>query len=313
MDLDFKRLALKITRAILLLVIIIFFILLITSIPKDFDIRYFRGNYEATHSFMEILELMKQNILSFLKGEIAGVQVEGKTVQEIFVVSFLRSITVLIFSLTISLFLGLILGVLVGALPKRNQASSTLAMLPMSVPDVFTISVVQFFALYLFRNKIKFFGIGPIQHKGDEFWYSSIFPIIAISIIPIFHMMVTVIKTIELEQRKPYVLALRGKGMAKSYIIRVHMRKIIIFNLLSTMPSVLTIMFSSLIIVENIFFYRGMGYQMINIFRSTKVTPGESQALFTYFLIMMAIFYFLFYGILNIIKRFALPDLNEEL
>lgn len=313
MKLDFRQVASRIIKAVFLLAVIIFFILLITSIPKNFDIRYFRGNYEATHSLGEILNLMKQNILSFFRGEIGGVQVEGSTVQEVFMVSFLKSATVLVFSLIVSFVLGLTLGVLVGALPKRNQASNTLAMLPMSVPDVFTISVVQFFALYLFRNQIKFFGVGPIEHKGDAFWYSSLFPIIAISIIPIFHMMVTVIKTIEQEQTKPYVLALRGKGMAKSYIIRVHMRKIIIYNLLSTMPSVLTIMFSSLIIVENVFFYRGMGYQMVNIFRSTKVTPVESQALFTYFLIMMAIFYFIFYGIINIIKRYALPDLNEEL
>ncbi len=313
MNLNYKNIGLKIIRSALLLMVIIFFILLITSFPKDFDIRYFRGNYEATHSLKEIISLIQENMMSFIKGDIGQVQVEGSLVKDIFKVSFRRSIIVLFSSLTISLILGLLLGMAISLLSRKNRISNTMTMIPMSTPDVFSISVVQFFALFLFRNKIKFLGIGPIEHKGDAFWYSSIFPVIAISIIPIFYLIVTVTKTIETEYKKAYVLALRGKGMKKAYIIRVHMRKIIVFNVLSVMPNVLTIMFSSLIIAENIFFYRGLGYEMITIFRSSKVSPMESRALFTYFLVMMATFYFVFYGILNAMKRYALPDLHEEL
>lgn len=313
MNLDYKNIFLKVLKAAFLLFIIIFFILIITSIPKDFDIRYFRGNYEATYSFKEILSLIKDNFMSFLKGDIGRVQVEGNLVKDVFKVSFLRSFNVIFFSLIISLFLGLFFGVLTGSFSKNGALSNTLSMIPMSLPDVFTIAMVQYLALLLFKNKIKFFGIGPIEHKGDIYWYSTIFPIIAISIIPIFYIIVTVIKTIETEYEKAYVLALRGKGLKKGYIIRVHMRKIIIYNVLSIMPSLLTIMFSSLIIVENLFYYRGIGYEMVNIFRSFKVTAVESQALFTYFLVMMSIFYFLFYGVLNLIKKYSLPDLHEEL
>lgn len=313
MRLNYKNIFFKILKAAFLLLTIIFFILILTSIPKDFDISYFRGNYEATYSFKEILTLMKDNILSFLRGDIGSVLVEGDPVKSIFRVSFKRSFIVLIVSLLLSLTLGLLLGLLSGIFSRKGKTSSTFSMIAMSMPDVFTIAMVQFFALYLFKNKIKFFGIGPIEHKGDIYWYSSIFPIIAISIIPIFYIIVTVINTIKTEYEKAYVLALRGKGLSKAYIIRVHMRKIIIYNVLSIMPSILTIMFSSLIIVENLFFYRGIGYEMINIFRSFKVTPSESQALFTYFLVMMSIFYFVFYGALNLIKRYALPDLYEEL
>lgn len=313
MELDYKNIFLKIIKGALLLFAIIFFILIITSIPKDFDIRFFRGNYVATYSFKEILNLMKDNFVSFFKGDIGMVAVEGDFVKDVFKVSFMRSFIVIFFSLLVSTILGLFFGLLIGSFSKNGTLSNTLSMIPMSLPDVFTIGMVQFFALYLFKNNIKFFGIGPIEQKGDIYWYSSIFPIIAISIIPIFYIIVTVIKTIEREKEKAYVLALRGKGLKKGYIIRVHMRKIILYNVISIMPSILTIMFSSLIIVENLFFYRGIGYQMVNIFRSFKVTPGESQALFTYFLVMMSIFYFVFYGILNMVKKYALPDLHEEL
>lgn len=313
MNLDVKRIIFKMGRALALLFVIVGCILLITSVPKDFDIRYFKGNYEATHSFRDILTLIKENFMRFIQGDLGQVQVNGILVQEIFRVSFLRSLAVLLPSLVISIVLGSFFGVMGGIASRKNTLSNTLSMIPMSMPDVFTIGLVQFFALTLFRNNMKFLGIGPIEHKGDGFWYSSIFPIMAISIIPLFYVMVTIIKTIETEQKKPYVLALRGKGLKRGYIIRVHMKKIMMYNVLSIMPSMLTMMFSSLIIVENLFFYRGLGYEMVNIFRSTRVTPLESQALFTYFLIMMAIVYFVFYGILNSIKSYALPDLHEEL
>ena len=166
MRLDYKNILLKIIKAALILAGIIFFILVITSVPKDFDIRYFRGNYEATHSVKEIFALIQNNFAAFFNGDIGLVEVDGKLVKEVFKISFLRSFIVLFFSLITAIVLGLTLGYIISIISDKNTISNTLSMIPMSTPDVFTISLVQFFALYLFRNKLKFLGMGPIEHKG---------------------------------------------------------------------------------------------------------------------------------------------------
>ena len=309
MNLAQKKLIKTILGNVLLLFFIIVSIVILTGIPMNFDIFYEKGSYRPNMPWSQIYESITNNFRMVFTGEIRDVDILGETVAEIFQRSARKSGIVLFFGIILSVVIGVPKGILDS---RKNDQTGTFKMLqsliPLSIPDILSIGLVQVLALYLFKNGITFLGIGPIEFKGDQYWYNAIYPILAISILPTAYIARTTATAIEEGFSKAYVLAARGKGCSRMKIIKNHLLKSIFYEILSVFPTILALFFSSLIIVERLFYYRGIGYEMINFYTSQRIDPVMGGIAFSYFMTVMAVLYFAILFMFNLLKELLIKS-----
>lgn len=147
---------------------------------------------------------------------------------------------------------------------------------------------------------------------GDETFSHAIYPIISISILPAAYISRITANIIEDSFTKPYILAARGKGCSRFQIIKNHMMKSIVFGVLSGFPTVIGIMFSSLIIVERLFHFQGIGFYLIYFYTTQLIPPYEAGIGFTLFIVALAIFYYFIFMLFNALKDILMPQIKSH-
>ncbi|GAA0772843.1 hypothetical protein GCM10008908_19970 [Clostridium subterminale] len=308
-----KVVAKKILMNVLILLVILFLVIAVTGIPLDFDIISSNGKNTPNMEINVIFENMKNNFKIFFSGEAFKVRIQGETVGQLLVKTATKSLSILFFGAILAVILGIPKGIIDS---RKNDRSGTIKLLqsliPLSVPDILIIVLVQIFAIYLYNNGFSILGLGPIPAYGDETLVNAIYPIISISILPAAYIARITATTIEENFTKPYILAARGKGCSRFQIIKKHMMKSIIYGVLSGFPTVIGIMFSSLIIVERLFYYRGMGFYMIFFYTTDLIPPYEGGVAFMTFIVLLAIFYYFIFMIFNILKDIILPKTKSH-
>ncbi|HAK43679.1 MAG TPA: hypothetical protein DCM59_14480 [Clostridium sp.] len=303
-----KIIAKKVFINILMLLIILFLVIAVTGIPVNFNITSSNGINKPNMEMNMVFENIKNNFKVFLSGEAFNVMIQGESVAQLLAKTATKSLSILFFGTILALIIGIPKGIIDSRKKDRSGTIKLLqSLIPLSVPDVLTIALVQGIAIYLYNNKVSIFGLGPLPAFGDETFGSAIYPIISISILPAAYIARITATTIEENFTKPYILAARGKGCSKFQIIKNHMMKSITYGVLSGFPTVMGIMFSSLIIVENLFYFRGMGYYLILFYTSELIPPYEGGVAFTTFIVFLAILYYFIFMIFSSLKNIILP------
>lgn len=308
-----KAISKRIILNILVLALIVFLVLVVTAIPIDFDIVTRNGVRAPNMTLSMIRDSIKENFQIFTSGEAFNTVIEGETTSELLIRTGKKSFVILAFGSLLALLIGIPKGI-IDSRKKSNSGTFKLlqSLIPLSFPDVFTISVVQLFAIYAFKNDINILGLGSIPFVGDETLLHAIYPIISISILPAAYISRIVANVVKEEFTKPYILAARGKGCSRFRIIKNHMTKSILFGVLSGFPTVLGIMFSSLIIVERLFYYRGIGYYLLYFYTHPLLDPYEAGIGFTLFVVALAVFYYAIFMIVNGLKNILIPKMKGE-
>lgn len=307
-----KSISLKILKHLLILLLILAVIIAVTGVSVDFNVTISDGENITSVGMDELIESVKQNFKLFWTGEIFGIEIQEGALISLLAQAGRRSFMVLTGGTILALLIGIPKGIIDS---RKNNKSGTFKLLqsliPLSIPDVLIIAVVQFIAIYLFHNEISIFGGSPIPVIGDESLRNTLYPILSISIIPAAY--ISRIVAIEIEDgfTKPYILAARGKGCSKYYIIRHHMVKNIFYSILSGFPMIIGIMFSSLIIVERLFVYRGIGFYLIYFYTSGTLSAFAAGAGFTLFVVALAIVYYFVFMALNALKDIILFESNH--
>ncbi|MEG0307847.1 MAG: ABC transporter permease subunit [Clostridium sp.] len=304
-----KVIARKIIRNIVILLITLFLLIAVTGIPVNFDIFSPEGKYTPNMGMNMILENIKANFSVFWSGEAFNVMIQGKTVGTLLIETAKKSSSILFCGAALAVIIGVPKGIIDS---RKNNRYGTIKLLqsliPLSVPDILTITIVQLGGLYLYNNQISIFGLGPFPALGDGTFGHAIYPIISISILPAAYISRITANIIEENFTKPYILAARGKGCSQFQIIKSHMMKSIMYGVLSGFPTVIGIMFSSLIIVEWLFYFRGMGYYLIYFYTMELIPPYEAGVAFTSFIVVLALFYYLIFMMFNALKDIILSN-----
>lgn len=312
MNIRQKKLFKIILGNVLLLFSVIAGVIIITGIPINFDIIYEKGSYRPNMPMTDIFGAIRTNFDFVISGKVKELEILGETVGNIFTSAARRSGIVLFFGMVLAVVIGIPKGIIDSRKRDRTGTFKMLqSLIPLSVPDILTIGLVQMLALYLFKNGMTFLGIGPIEFKGDQFWYNSIYPILSISILPAAYVARTTATAIEEGFSKPYILAARGKGCSRLRIIKNHLMKSVVYEVLSVFPTILALMFSSLIIVERLFYYRGIGYHMIEFYTSSRIDPVQGNMAFSYFMTIMAVVYFFILLLFNVLKDVVIPQVKS--
>lgn len=303
----------KLLKNALLLLVILSLVIAVTGVPLDFDIISYNGEHTPNMSKDMVFESIKNNFKIFFNGEANKVMIQGESLGDLLSRTAKKSSAILFFGALLAVVIGIPKGIIDSRKKDRRGTIKLLqSLIPLSVPDIFTIGLVQIGAIYLFKNEISIFGLGPLKAFGDESFSGIIYPVISISILPAAYISRITANIIEDSFTKPYILAARGKGCSRFQIIKNHMMKSIIYGVLSGFPTVIGILFSSLIIVEQIFYFRGIGFYLIFLYTTPLIPPYEAGVAFTFFIVMLAFFYYLIFMIFNGLKEILLPQIKSH-
>lgn len=308
-----KALIEKVITNLLMLIVIVILVISVTGIPLDYEITTIDGEHYHNMGRLDIMDSIGEKFKLFKTGEAFKVEIKGETTLGLLFKTARKSGTILLFGSLLALIIGIPKGI-IDSRKKNNSGTLKLlqSLIPLSLPDVLTISLVQLLAIYLFNNDISIFGLGPLPIFGDETFGHAIFPIISISILPAAYISRITANVIEDSFERPYILAARGKGCTRFQIIKNHMMKRISYGVLSGFPTVIGIMFSSLIIVERLFHFQGIGFNLIYFYTTTLIPPYEAGVAFTVFITALAIFYYIIFMIFNILKDVILPQMKSN-
>ena len=302
----------KILVNILIFFVVLFLVIIVTGIPTNFDIIIRNNQYTPNMDIKAIFESIKHNIGIFLNGEAFNVMVQGETTVQLLAKTLSKSSIILLGGTILAIIIGISKGIIDSRKTNKSGTVKLLqSLIPLSVPDILTIALVQMGAVYLFRNEISIFGLGAIPAYGDETLRHAIFPIISISILPAAYISRITANIIEENFTKPYILAAKGKGCSRFQIIKNHMMKRILYGVLSGFPTVIGIMFSSLILVERLFHFRGIGFYLIFLYSNELIRPYEAGVAFTFFIVVLALFYYLIFMLFNMLKDILLPRIKS--
>jgi ABC-type dipeptide/oligopeptide/nickel transport system permease component len=130
-------------------------------------------------------------------------------------------------------------------------------------------------------------------------------PLITLSILPTIYISRITYMTILDETKKDYVMNARAKGLSKKKIFASEMMPAILFKIVDTLPTIMTMLLSNLIVVEYLFNYIGIVYYLVYFYKSMNVDSFVALAL------TLGAIYLLFTGGFHLIAK-AINPLKRE-
>ncbi|WP_026477183.1 ABC transporter permease subunit [Alkaliphilus transvaalensis] len=318
-----RKISIKVTTNLLMLFLIGLIVVLLTNVPLDLNFFHIDGKLVSNMDY----SLYQENVLSSIKNLVSGSYLQipvtgrGQTVGAILLIALKRSMTLFFIALVVSLLIGIPKGIFDSRRQKKQSTFKFLqTIIPLSVPDVLLISLIQLLGLYLYRRNITLLGIGPVLHLGYAHWSQAIYPTIALSLVPAAYIARITATSIEAVYDKDYILAARGKGCSETRIILNHAMRNVWVDLIASFPTITSMMFSSLFIVERIFYYPGIAFEMIELYgRPTdvylmggRVADTSITTAFLAFAVTLALIYFILYTILDIVRQVLVPKLKNQ-
>ncbi len=301
-------LLLKLLGSLSIFIVILALVIAVTGIPLDFGVSYYDGETMVSITKEDVFESIKANFNLFISGEAFTTMIKSETVLTILVTACRRSLVLLVFGTLLAVIFGIIKGVIDS---RRNGNASTIKLLqsliPLSIPDILVITLIQLSAMALYKNDVSIPLLGVLPYFGDEGVKSTLLPILSISLLPGAYLSRVVANTIEENLTKSYVLTARGKGCGMRQILITHLSRPIGFSILSALPAAMSILFSSMVIVEMFFQYRGIGYHLIYFYTTTLVPKYEAGIAISVFIVALALFYYVIFSVLNTLKALVMP------
>lgn len=253
----------KIVNGTALVGVIIFMTAFIVYIPNSFDLVKYNGSYISNHSMYFSFESTIEYIRNlFDKG--LGKTDSGFSVAFIISFSIIKSIGLILSSVILAFIVGTSIGIISSFKNKKRGNISFIGPIAMlSLPDVLIAISVQLLFVLLRQNNIL--------HSGSSEVTKFLLPFISLAIIPTAYISRIAQIAVKEEITKDYIMAARAKGLSTFNILKDHLLISVAIKVVETLPSVLNIIVSNVIIVEYVFSYPGIVYQLFSYFKDYDI------------------------------------------
>ena len=173
------------------------------------------------------------------------------------------SIALVAVSLLLSSVIGILRGMYEGFKSKRTKLGSLGTLIFFSIPDVLIVLVVLFGYMLISRQFPNLKDILPLKN--------FILPLFTLSIIPTIYISRITLISIQEELVKDYIKNEKAKGFSRHKIIFVELLPSIVYKIIDTIPAIMTMLLSNMIIVEYLFNYKGILYFLIYLYNRQDV------------------------------------------
>ncbi len=253
----------KIVNGAALVGVIIFITAFIVYIPSNFDLVKYNGSYISNHSIYFSFESTIEYIRNFFEKGL-GKTDSGFSVAFIISFSIIKSIGLILSSVILAFIVGTSIGIISSFKNKKRGNISFIGPIAMlSLPDVLIAISVQLLFIILRQNNIL--------HSGSSELTKFLLPFISLAIIPTAYISRIAQIAVKEEITKDYIMAARAKGLSTFNILKDHLLISVAIKVVETLPSVLNIIVSNVIIVEYVFSYPGIVYQLFSYFKDYDI------------------------------------------
>lgn len=196
-------------------------------------------------------------------------------------------------AIVLAQFLGTLKGVFDSNKGRKRNSTFKLftTVVGLSIPVIFLVPLSQFIVIWLKRN----YGFN-IPTVGHETLRHMILPTIVLSILPTMYIARITAVAMDRAYEDEYVRTAISKGSSKLRVMWIHVFRNVVTEIAGSLPSVLAIFFSDLVLVEYLYDYRGLTYMMVDYY-----DQGQSDAVTGLALVLCAIF-LSFYLLFKLLK-----------
>lgn len=279
--------------------IILFSLVFIANLPPNFNMIF--HNNELYTNFSMYLTLKKSIIYIgdlLLNG--FGMSENNVEIFKVVLNSTRKSIKLLFFTIVITLILGIVKGIFDSYKDGRRGNLRTVGtLMAFSLPDVFIVLCSMLLISYISYSDMLKQLVDLSKLKG------FFIPLLTLSIIPTVYTSRITFIVVQEEIKKGYVIAAKGKGLSKFDIFTKHILKSVVIKVVDSIPTLITIIISNLIIVEYLLDYRGIVFNLYRFYKQNDINSfiGLSLAL--------GLIYITFIIFAKLLSRFINPKKRE--
>jgi len=220
----------------------------------------------------------------------------GASIARTIISAALKSLLLMLSALLVSVVIGIARGLNEGYRSKNKNLNSLGTLVVFSIPDVLIVMLGLLLYVLIAQN-IKFLRDVSILMK-------FILPFITLSILPTIYISRITYITVQEEIKLEYIMNAKAKGLSRRHIFTSELLPAVLFRVIDSLPAIMTMLFSNMIIVEYLFNYLGLmnfliyfyNRRDINGFIAIAVTMGTIYILLTWGIQFLA-------GLVNPLKR----------
>jgi ABC-type dipeptide/oligopeptide/nickel transport system permease component len=166
-----------------------------------------------------------------------------------------QSIMLISVSLLISTILGILRGMYEGYRSRKSRMGSLGTLIFFSIPDVLIVLSTLLGYIFVFRRM-------PIVGEM-EYIKGFVLPLFTLSIIPTIYISRITFITVQGEMGKDYTRNAMAKGFSRRKTIFMELAPAVIFKIVDSMPAIMTMLLTNMIVVEWLFNYQGILYYLL--------------------------------------------------
>lgn len=293
----------KVLLSVIIFLIFVYITVLLCNIPSSFTIKYENGRLTPSHIGVFIIKDTNEKFISLMKLDLGRAGKDNRSLNYL-VTSIMKNS---IFLLAGGLVLAVLLGVSKGIIDSKRGSTSESSLrvlgtiIPISLPDILIIALLQRLALFLNNHGIEIFkvgGSGTINHV--------LLPIIALSILPACYIARITSMSIDNCYQQDFIKAAVGKGCSSYRVLWNHVMRNAIPSIVDSLPTISAIIIGNLLMVEKLFTYPGLTQSLLNFF-----SHNERDGIIAN-IILIGVIYFVLDAVFNMLKWIAVKPLKEE-
>lgn len=208
-----------------------------------------------------------------------------------------HSILLISSSLLFSTIVGILRGMYEGYKTKKSKISSMGTLILFSIPDVLIVLLGLLGYTLIAKNFPLIKDMLPIN--------DFILPLLTLSIIPTIYISRITFITIQEELKKDYIQNAKAKGFSRKKILFYELMPAIVFKIVDTMPTIMTMLLSNMIIVEYLFNYHGIVYFLLYLYNRQDIYRFVPLA------VTLGLIYIIFTWGIQLIARLINPLKSE--
>ena len=278
--------------------IILFSLIFIANLPQNFNLIFHDGE---AYTNLSMYLTFKKSIIYIRNLILNGLGTTNNHIEIIDIIfnSIYKSFKLTLMTISISLVIGIFKGIFDSYRGGRGNLRTVGTLMTLSLPDVFIVLCGMLLNIYIANNEVLNQVADFKQLRG------FMIPLLCLSIIPTVYISRVTFIVIQEEIKKEYISAAKAKGVSKFNIFIKHMLQSVVFKVIDSIPTLMTIIISNLIIVEYLFDYKGIVYNLYRFYLNHDVISFIGLSL------SLGLLYIIFITISKLISKLLNPMKRE--
>lgn len=293
----------RILPPFLIFLVFVYLTIFICSIPSDYTFTVVDGQVVPSHIGVFIIKDANEKFMSLLKLDLGRTGKDARSLNYLVTEITKNSLILLSGGFILAVAFGIPKGIMDSKRGRTDGSNLKVlgTIIPISLPDIMIIALLQRLAVFLNKNGIELLSVG-----GGGSMKNIVLPVLALSVLPACYIARITSMSIDSCYRQDFINAAIGKGCSKGRILWNHVMRNAVPSIIESLPTITSIIIGNLLVVENVFSYPGLTQALAGFFGNYE-RDGMIACI-----LLIGIIYFIMDAVFNVLKWIFVKPLREE-